>query len=188
MQTTQYKYTSRLKYTSDSVFQVRTHLLTSDFGSSARGERQFLSLSYHTMLTTPQRSAHLVVQSRFLNTIVGPQLLNTMVGPQLLHTMVGTQLYGRELHSLSQWQKLNCLSARSTVNSQLTLFQNLQILKTIASGHDIIHTPTLFSYLGFIMTIVTVISFVHERKLYPMLCTWTKSRIVQSPTKLNDKI
>ena len=44
------------------------------------------------------------------------------------------------------------------------------------------------SYLGFIMTIVIFIFFVHECKLYLMLCTWTKSQIVQSPTKLNDKI
>ena len=35
------------------------------------------------MLTTPQRSAHLMVQSQFLNCLVGPQLFNTMVGPQL---------------------------------------------------------------------------------------------------------
>ena len=47
---------------------------------------------------------------------------------------------------------------------------------------------SLISYLGFIMTIVIVISFVHERKLYPMLCTWTKRRIVQSSIKLNDNI
>ena len=59
-------------------------------------------------------------------------------------TTVETQLYGRELHSLPQWQKLNCLPAWSTVNSQLTLFQNLQILRTIASGHDVIHTPAPF--------------------------------------------
>ena len=79
------------------------------------------SLSYHTMLTTPQLSAHFQVQSQFLN------------------TMVGTQHYGSELHSLSQLQKLNCLPAWSTVNSQLTLFQNLQIPRTIASGRDVIH-------------------------------------------------
>ena len=46
------------------------------------------SLSYHTMLTRLQRSAHLVVQSQFLNTMVGTQLdptmvLNIIVGPQL---------------------------------------------------------------------------------------------------------
>ena len=59
-------------------------LLISDFGSLTRGERQFLKVfRNHTMLTTPQRSAHLVVQSQFLNIMVGPQLLTIMVGPQL---------------------------------------------------------------------------------------------------------
>ena len=43
------------------------------------------------MLTTPQRSAHLVVQSQFLNTMVGHQFLNIRVGPQFLNTMVGPQ-------------------------------------------------------------------------------------------------
>ena len=39
-----------------------------------RRETILKSLSFHTMLTTPQRSAHLVVQSQFLNTMVGIQL------------------------------------------------------------------------------------------------------------------
>ena len=50
------------KTQADYVVQVRTVLLTSDFSSSTRGKRQFLkSLSYHTLRTTPQRSAHLVM-------------------------------------------------------------------------------------------------------------------------------
>ena len=63
------------------------------------------------MLTTPQRSAHLMVQSQFLNSIVGPQLLNTMVGRHLLHTMVGTIL---------------------------NLFQYLPNYQPVSSGHDVI--------------------------------------------------
>ena len=39
-----YKYTGGLKYTGDSVVQVRTVLLISDFNSSTRGERQFLKV------------------------------------------------------------------------------------------------------------------------------------------------
>ena len=77
----------------------------------------------------------------------------------------------------------------SMVQSQLTLFQNPQILRTISSGDDVIHTPATFPVWGFIMTIVIVISFARERKTAtkdyaPELLT----RIVQSPTKLNDKI
>ena len=46
-------------------------------------------------------------------------------------------------------------------------FQNPQILKTISSGHDIIHTPASFPVWGFIMTMVIVISFARERKTAP---------------------
>ena len=85
-----------------------------------------------------------------------------------------------------QWQRTQ-LSA-SIVQSQLT-FQNPQILRTISSGHDVMHTPVPFLVWGFIMTIVIVISFAHERKTVPNdyapeHLTW----IGQSPTKLNDKI
>ena len=66
------------------------------------------------------------------------------------------QLNGRELNSLPTW---------SNVNPQLTLFQNPQILRTISSGHDVIQPP--ISCLGFIMTMVIVISFAHERKTVP---------------------
>ena len=50
---------------------------------------------------------------------------------------------------------------------QVTLFQNLQILATITSGHDIYSHSSLISYLGFIMTIVIIISFARERKTVP---------------------
>ena len=59
----------------------------------------------------------------------------------------------------------------SNFNSQLTLFQNPQIFRTISSRHDVIHTPTPFPVWGLIMTVVIVISFAHEHK-----------------PKLNDKI
>ena len=156
----------------------RLNRLTSEFDSSTRGERQFLKFfRNHTMLTTPQRSAHLVVQSQFLKTMVGPQLLNTIVG---------TQLYGRELHSLPQWRKLNCLPAWSNVNLQLILFQNLQILRTIASGHE----ATQASFPIWCLLRQLWLSYpLHASVNYNQcLCTWTKSRIVQSLNKLNDKI
>ena len=50
---------------------------------------------------------------------------------------------------------------------QLTLFQNPQILGTISSGHDVIHTPAPLTVWGFIMTMVIVISFARERKTAP---------------------
>ena len=70
---------------------------------------------------------------------------------------------------------------------QLTLFQIPQILSTISSGHDVIYTPAPFSCLEFIMTIV--LSFARERKTAPNdYAPELLTRIVQSPTKLNDKI
>ena len=47
-----------------------------------------------------------------------------------------------------QWQKLNCLPPWSNLNSQLTLFQNPEILRTISSSHDVIHTPAPFPVWG----------------------------------------
>ena len=57
-------------------------LLASDFGSSIRGERQFLKVFWnHTMLTTLQHSAHLLVHSQFLNTLVGPNFSTSWSDP-----------------------------------------------------------------------------------------------------------
>ena len=39
---------------------------------------------------------------------------------------------------------------------------------TISSGRDVIHTPAPISFLGFIMTMVIVISFARERKTAPI--------------------
>ena len=37
----------------------------------------------------------------------------------------------------------------------------------VHSGHDVIHASTQFPVLGFIMTMVIVISFARERKTAP---------------------
>ena len=85
-----------------------------------------------------------------------------------------------------QWQKLN---STSMVQSQLTLFQNPQILRTISSGHDVIYTLAPFPVWGFIMTMVIVISFACKCKTALNDCApELLTRIVQSPTKLNHKI
>ena len=94
------------------------------------------------------------------------------------------------LRSLSvEIRKTQLHLQRPKSNSQLTPFQNPQILRTISSWFDVIHTPTPFPVWGFIMTMVIVISSAYERKTVPNdyapeLLTW----IVRSPTKLNDKI
>ena len=102
----------------------------------------FKSLSYHTMLTTPQRYI-LWSNLNFSTSWSDPNFWTSLSDPTCHHhgrTPTSTVcLHGRQP---------NCLSTYSKVNSQLTLFQNLQILRTIASRHDIIHTPTLFPIWG----------------------------------------
>ena len=87
--------TGELKYTGDSVVQVRTFInfLTSEFGSSTRGE--IYTILNHSILTKLKRSAHLVV----FKISVGRDLQNSMVRLQLINTMVLTQL------QLSTWPK-----------------------------------------------------------------------------------
>ena len=85
----------RLKYTGDSVVQIRTFInfLTSEFGSSKRGERD--TILNHSIQTKLKRLAHLVV----FKISVGGDLPNSMDRLQLLNTMVLTQL------QLSTWPK-----------------------------------------------------------------------------------
>ena len=78
----------------------------------------------------------------------------------------------------------------STVETQLSTdsFHNPQILRTISSGHDVIHTPAPFPVWGFIMTMVIAISYAREWKTVPNdYAPELLTQIVQSPTKLNDK-
>ena len=82
--------------------------------------------------------------------MIQPQNPNCLVGPQILNIMVGPQL------QLSAENPTVCLHGpKSTFN---WLFQNLQILRTIASTHDVIYTPALFP-----IWFVIVISFACVR-------------------------
>ena len=105
------------------------------------------------MLTPSQRTANLVVFK--ISVSRDPKILTAAV------TVENSTLCpnSRELNYLPTW---------SNVNFQLTLLQNPQILRTISSGHDVIHTPAPFPVWGFIMTMVIVISFVRERKLHQL--------------------
>ena len=136
-------------------------LLISDFGSSTRGERQFFKV--FRIITTPTTfGTSRGVLDLHLHHSGTPtsyhhcrtQLLTIMVGPQL------------QLFAIKADNPTLCPHGPK-ITPQLTLFQNFQILMTIASAHDVIHSPVI-SYLGFIMTIMIVISFARKRKLYPM--------------------
>ena len=99
------------------------------------------------------------------------------------------------LRSLSvEIRKTQLHLQRTKSNSQLLTFNWLffKILKFSGPslfGHDVSHTTAPFPAWGFIMTMVIVISFAHERKTVPnVYAPEILTRIVQSPTKLNDKI
>ena len=160
-----------LKYTSDSVVQLRTHLLTSEFGSSTRGERQFLKVfRNHTMLTTLPKFGISRGSISISQLMVGLQLLNIMVWTQLQLSDSTSHHYGRTPTSTVclNGRQPNCLATSSTVNSQLTLFQNLQILRTMASGHDVIHAPASFLIWGLLWLSWLSYPLRTSVKLYPL--------------------
>ena len=105
----------------DSVVQTRTF----DIGSSTRRERHN---SYSAVSTT----VHLVM---FKNS-----LSRDLKNPTTSSTA--------QIQLSTQWQKLNCLPHWSNLNFQLIIFQNPQILRTISSGHDVIHTPASIPVWG----------------------------------------
>ena len=168
MQAKQYKYTSKNRWT--LFCSVTNRSLISEFGSSTWGERQFFKIFHnHTMITTPLkfRISH------------GPiSISQLMVGLQLLTIMVRLNF--------------NCLPLRQTTQLSAYIVQLSFSKSSNSQDHHFWawHHPhsSPISHRGPFMTTVTATSSACERKLYPMLCTWTKSRIVQSPTKLNDKI
>ena len=94
------------------------------FVSSTRGERHNFYYADHL-----QWAAHLVM----FKICVGKDLQNLTTYLNCIRT-----------NSPPQWLKLNSLPIWSNINSQLTLFQNPQIIRTISSGHDVIHTPIHF--------------------------------------------
>ena len=114
------------KTQADSVVSDRNGLLISDFGSWWHEERDTIlkSLCWHH-----KRAAH-------------PVIFKISVGrdPKILTT------------SFNGPNPTLCLNGRNSTfclhgpisTSQLTLFQNPQILRTISFGHDVIYTPVTF--------------------------------------------
>ena len=156
---------------------------------NTRRETILKSLSYHTMLTTPQRLAHLVVQSQFLNTIVGPQLLNIMVGTSWQRTPFSAPLAEAQLTACMVHSQLPTATACLNGREPNWLFSKFFKF----SG------PTLPGMTSFTLQphFLSGCLLWQWWLSYPLrtsvnctqrLCTWTKSWIVQSPIKLNDKI
>ena len=152
------------------------------------------SLSYHTMLTKLKRFAHLLEfwisfhlhwsGTEKLNRMLQrskPKLLNTMVGTQLLLSVymaqVDYQLDRSPFDNQLDWSPGNYQLDSPTIEypTQLAHSKNptdvfFKIPKFSAHRFRAWrHSHSSFiSYLGFVMTIVIVISSANERKLYPM--------------------
>ena len=160
--------TIQIQKQADSVVSDTNGLLISDFGSWRHEgrETQFLkAYANHTMLTPTPRAAHLVMFKISIHLCrSGPEKLNH-------------HRNGRKLNSLPQVDSLPQL------DSQLTRFQNPQILRTISSGHDVIHTPAhLLS--GCLLWQLWLSYPLHASvNCTNWLCIWALS-----PTKLNNKI
>ena len=93
--------------------------------------------------------------------------------------------------TVGHWEaKALCLplALNSASCLQLTGFFKSPNSQPIASGHDVIHTPVSFLIWGLLWQLWLSYPLCASVNCTQCLHTWTKSRIVQSPTKLNDKI
>ena len=71
---------------------------------------------------------------------------------------------------------------------QLTCFSKYPNSQSIASGQDVIHTPVPFTIWGLLWQLWLSYPLCVSVNCTQCLRTWTKYRIIQSSTKLNDKI
>ena len=139
----------------------------------------------------PQRSKRQQLDCMAENSIFQPSAsmannpIVCLYGPK---STFNTRLHGREHNSLCHNGRdkiISCLAHSQLQTDSFSKSSNSRDHRFRAWHHS--HSSPIF-YLRFIMTIVIVISFAHECKLYPVLCTWSKSRIVQSPIKVNNPI
>ena len=98
-------------------------------------EERVKIISYHTMLTSPPT--------------LGTSRGSISISQHHWRTPT-SQHHGRNSNSTDcHWvRQPNCLPTWSKVNSRRTLFQNLKILRIIASGYYVIHTPVSFPIWG----------------------------------------
>ena len=144
------------------LFQVRTVLWTFEFGSSTRGERHNSYYTDHTILTIPNAQ-------------------------RILWCLRSPPVEIRKLNSSTEWPNPQLLDFQSQLPtdsfSKSSYFQD-HLFRAWHHPHS-----SHISCLGFIMTLVIVISFACERKTVPNdYAPELLTQIVQSPTKLNDKI
>ena len=145
------------------LLQIRTGLLISDFGPWRHEERDTI-----------------------LKSLCWPYYADHTIWPHLNVRHISWCLRSLSVEICKTWPHASTAESRLNGPISTASFQNPQILRT---EHDVRHTPVSFPVWGFIMTMVIVISFAHEGKTAPNDYTpELLTRIVQSLTKLNDKI
>ena len=103
----------------DSVVQVRTHILTSDFGSSTRGERHNTYYADHT-IWPHQRAAHLAKFKISVGRDPKNPTTSSMVKIQISTHLrrsgpqkINRRCNGRKLNSSTQWPNPRLLDFNS---------------------------------------------------------------------------
>ena len=139
----------------NSVVQVRTVLLTSEFGSSTRGERHNFFYDDHTIWPL-QRAAHLVM----FKISIGRDPKNPTIS-----LMIQIQLS-------TQWQRTQLSVCMVQCQPSTDSFSK----SLISQDRFVIHSPAPFPVWGFIMTMVIVISFARERKLHQLIIHLNSSK------------
>ena len=90
--------------------------------------------------------------------------------------------------SLRIQNPLSATGSQFGILSPTDCFSKYPNSQPIVSRHDVIHTPVSFPIWGLLWQLWLSYPLRTSVDCTQCLCTWTKSRIVQSPTKLNDKI
>ena len=191
-----------------TVVHVRTfnNFLTSEFGPSTRGERDNNSLkpfvSYYankTQTLGTSRGVLDLLSSSLVGTRKTLPYASTVETPNSQHhglnststldmAQVTSQLDRSPFDNQLDWSLVNYQRDSPTVEYPTDVFLKSPNYQPIASGHDVIHTPASFPILGLLWQLWLSYPLCPRVNCTQYLCTWTKSQIVQSPTKLNDKI
>ena len=90
--------------------------------------------------------------------------------------------------SLRGQSPLSAAGSQFGILSPTDCFSKYPNSQPIASGHDVIHTPVPFIIWGLLWQLWLSYPLRASVNCTQCLCTWTKSRILISPTLLNDKI
>ena len=118
---------------------------------------------------------------------------------RILRCSLSEEIRKTQLHASKVANTAVCLNGRNSTdclhNPMLTpnrlFFQNPQILRTISFGHDVIHTPVPFPFLGFIMAMcciaISLKNFIHMQKhrrtpsfrYERLLTSWLLSSVLQ---------